>query len=126
MSNLNEAANVEAPRALKVIEMTIGTTTTAYLIPESFQGAYCRWKVYAASGSISAYIAFGTSTVNVVAADLSTIGGSGTITPVSTTGERVDSGTVENWIMPLIDANTTHFSVDATGAGRLVIVKAGS
>ena len=125
MSILNEAADVKAPIAGRVIEMTISTTTAAYLIPESFAGCYCRFKVFADSGDISAYIAFGASTVNVVAAALSTIGGSGTITMVGTTGERIDSGSVEHWVMPAITSDTTHFAIDATAAGRLQIIKTG-
>ncbi len=124
MSGLNEAASIRAPRAGEVIELTISTTTQAFLIPVSFAGSYCRWKVFADTGTLSMYIAFGTSTVNVIATSLSTIS-TGVITPIATTGERVESGTTEHWVMPpIVEGSTTHFAVDATAAGRLQIIRA--
>lgn len=120
---LNEAAWVKAPMAGNSIELVLTTTTGTYIIPEAFAGQQTTWKVFAASGSIYAAINFGTSTVTAVIDTASTVGGSGTITPSTSTGFRVDSGQIERFVMPAITSDCTHFAVDASGTGRLVITK---
>ena len=117
MGAAGEAAYVTAPRANRVIRVDVTTTEGAFAIPADFAGMPCEWVVY----GTDADIVFGISTVEV-AYDAESDVTDGVITHDDDIGRRLKDGVPRYWVMPAIVAGeTTHFSVDAVGTGKLEI-----
>ena len=120
MGILDEAANVTAPEANRIVRLDISTSGTRYEIPPTLQGKYCTWMVTADTGSIVADVAFGGASVSVTLNQDSGVT-SEVITIVSTTGFPLPSGSPMSFVMPMISSTITHFAVDASGDGKLSI-----
>jgi hypothetical protein len=120
MGAANEAASVTAPRTLKVLRLEVSTTELAFVIPADFAGRPCTWMMEGADADV----VFGLSTVTAVLNQVSSVT-DGVITPHAGTGLKLKDGVKDYWVMPSIDASTTHFSVDASASGTLVIAISG-
>lgn len=121
MSILNEAAWVKPPLAGGVIMLTVSTTAGRFVVPDGWDGAQATLYLIGDSGSIYADIAFGDSTVSVALSTYSSVS-TMVITVNAETGMRIESGQRVPMVLPTKDI-ATHFSVDASAAGALQIIK---